>query len=68
MGYIIDKLHVDHVEPVVPVDGSFNDLEVWKKEVINRMFVDENNLQLLCGVCHYFKTQIENDERRQNNR
>jgi hypothetical protein len=60
-----DKLHVDHIEPFVPLSG-WTSIEEWAVKAIKRMFVGPNKLQYLCGCCHYFKTQIENGIRREN--
>lgn len=51
----VNNVFVDHIEPIVdPVVGfvSFD-------EYINRMFCEEDNLQLLCGPCHDTKTLEE---------
>ena len=58
-----EALHVDHIEPVVPIEG-FLDEEDWSRRIITRMFVKEDKLQYICECCHYLKTQIENQERR----
>jgi 5-methylcytosine-specific restriction endonuclease McrA len=51
--------HVDHVLPVVdPARG------VWSwDDYIERLFVLENRLQVLCKVCHNMKSKQENKER-----
>lgn len=62
-----DSLAVDHIEPVAPLSGLellYN--EYWATSVVTRQFAGEKGLQYLCGCCHYFKTQIENDIRRAN--
>lgn len=60
-----DKLHVDHINPFVPLSGWLNDQD-YAKNAIMRMFPSSEGVQYLCGACHYFKTQIENDIRRKN--
>ena len=51
----VNNVHVDHIEPVVdPAEGFLS----WD-EVIRRMFVEEEDLQLLCGDCHTVKTNKE---------
>ena len=56
-----EKVHVDHVEPVVPVEGR----TTWD-EYIRRLFpASIKDYQILCESCHYIKTQIENGERRE---
>ena len=59
------KLAVDHKNPVVPLTGYIDDID-WSKNYIVRLFCGEDGLQYLCSDCHYFKTQIENDIRREN--
>lgn len=49
---------VDHIDPVIPPSGFTS----WD-EVVDRMFVDEEGLQLLCRACHEEKTKRETDER-----
>lgn len=61
---IDDKFHVDHINPVVPINGWISDIH-YASDVISRMFPYLDELQYLCGICHYMKTQIENDERRE---
>lgn len=51
---------VDHILPVVPIDGFTS----WD-DVIYRMFCPVENLQVLCKECHKnVKTRVENEERR----
>ena len=47
-------VQVDHKEPVVPVSGFTS----WD-EVIDRMFCEADNLQVLCTSCHKVKTSEE---------
>lgn len=54
-----DKIAVDHIEPVVDPEVGFVD---WNN-YINRLFCPVNSLQVLCGFCHYSKTQVENQLR-----
>lgn len=53
--------HRDHVDPVVPVetgwDGSWDTYR-------NRMFVEADNIQILCLTCHKEKSNAENRLRR----
>ena len=58
-----ENMHVDHIEPVIPLEGFSSD-EEFKAQIIPRMFVEAPKLQYLCESCHYIKTQIENDIRR----
>lgn len=50
---------VDHILPVVDVTGFAG----WD-EVVDRLFCEEHNLQVLCKPCHKLKTSIENDLRK----
>lgn len=47
---------VDHIVPIVPPETGFTN---WD-DVINRMFCEEDNLQVLCYECH---TKKSNEER-----
>jgi len=49
---------VDHIEPIVPVTGWVS----WDS-CIERMFCEEDNLQLLCKACHDSKSKEETGER-----
>lgn len=58
---------VDHINPVIDPHVGFDS---WD-EVINRMFCETDNLQVLCKECHDKKTQEEKEiakERRKNER
>lgn len=49
------KVQVDHISPVIdPVVG----FTTWD-DVINRMFCEKDNLQVLCTECHNKKTALE---------
>jgi hypothetical protein len=51
---------IDHINPIVPLTG-------WENfdSFIERMFVDETNLQLICkSPCHSEKSKTENEIRR----
>ncbi len=56
-GKRVHNIAVDHINPVIPVTG----FDSWDN-VINRMFCDEEGLQVLCKECHDKKC---NDERKQ---
>ena len=51
---------VDHIDPVVPIEGGIS----WS-EFIQRVFCDPDNLQKLCTPCHAAKSKLENQLRRQ---
>ena len=55
-------LEVDHEEPVVPVDGSFEDMSI--DELVDRIWCDERLLKPMCKPCHKLKSKEENKERR----
>ncbi len=57
------NVQVDHIEPVVPIDSSFDQMSL--DELADRMWCKESLLQLLCKPCHKVKTKAENKERRQ---
>lgn len=56
------NVHVDHIEPVVPVTG----FTTWD-DYINRMFCEADGLQVLCSECHKSKTQEEQKQRKEHN-
>lgn len=65
-GKRINNALVDHVSPIVNPEEGFT---TWD-DVIERMFCEENNLQLLCHKCHTEKTNTEREvakQRRNNN-
>ena len=53
------KVDVDHSDPVQPVDGR----ELTFDEYIDRVFCEEDNLKLLCKICHVSKSAVEASER-----
>jgi 5-methylcytosine-specific restriction endonuclease McrA len=48
-------ISVDHIDPVIPVDKGFTS---WD-DFVERLFVSEDRLQVLCKTCHNKKTQEE---------
>lgn len=52
--YLMD---VDHIEPVIPLSIPFEHLTV--DTVVNRLWCEENNLQVLCVACHDAKSKQE---------
>lgn len=55
----VNNVHVDHIEPVVPVTGWVS----WDS-CINNMFCEKDNLQVLCSACHKEVTAEENAQRK----
>lgn len=49
-GFKPDMVEVDHIEEIGTFDGD------WTK-LVNRMWCDISNLQVLCKVCHKLKTK-----------
>ena len=49
-----DGVHVDHIDPIIPPEGFTS----WD-DVIARMFVEKDRLQVLCKACHNKKTADE---------
>ena len=58
------NLNVDHIIPVVPLDKAYSDLTL--DEIIENIFCEYDNLQLLCKECHTKKTTEEKDLRKAN--
>lgn len=54
-----EEVSVDHIVPVGSL-GSFEDIE----GVVRRLFVEVDQLQVLCSGCHNEKSLNENNERR----
>jgi 5-methylcytosine-specific restriction endonuclease McrA len=59
------KVAVDHIEPVVPVDGSFDPKNPDWNMYIRRLWCDKTNLQRICDSCHDAKTQLERKQRKE---
>lgn len=55
------KVQVDHIEPVIPVDTVARDME-WQ-QIIDRLFCEAENLQVLCKNCHNKKSSKERSAR-----
>lgn len=53
---------VDHVSPVVDTMTGFVDWNTY----VDRMFCEEDGLQVLCKTCHSEKTKRERTERKAN--
>lgn len=54
------EIDVDHIDPVVDPQTGFVDWNTY----IERLFVEEEGLQVLCKECHTTKTVEENRVRR----
>jgi 5-methylcytosine-specific restriction endonuclease McrA len=54
------QIHVDHIDPVVPLTGYDN--LTWDG-YIKRLFCDPSNLQAICNICHDQKTANERRQR-----
>lgn len=53
--------YADHIEPIVSIEKDY----VWSWDVIvNRMFCEEEHIQILCKTCNKEKTNKENELRR----
>lgn len=67
---VCQKIHpkytmaVDHVVPLVPLDRSLDEMS-WD-EVVDRLWCESKNLQVICDSCHDSKTSIERKERNKN--
>lgn len=55
-------MQIDHKEPVVPINTSFDDMSI--DDLVDNQWCDEDNLKPLCKPCHEIKTKAENKERR----
>lgn len=54
-GKRVKNVHVDHIEPIVDPTVGFVSYDV----LIERMFCEAPNLQVLCNDCHTIKTDAE---------
>lgn len=55
-------LQADHIEPVVPITKSLDDM-TWD-ELVERIWCEPHLLQSLCLKCHKEKSKLENAQRR----
>lgn len=53
------ELEIDHIDPVIDLKLGFT---TWD-DYVNRLFVEPDKLQALCGICHSSKTQVEQNMR-----
>jgi hypothetical protein len=58
-----NNVQVDHIEPVVPVNIPAKHLSM--NTLIDRLFCDESNLQILCKEHHNEKSKLENELRKE---
>lgn len=57
---------IDHINPVVPIEGFKNE-DGWDwHQYIKRMFSKVSNFQILCKNCHEIKCNEEKEQRRKN--
>lgn len=54
-------IKIDHIEPVVPLEGFTN----WG-DIIERMFCEKDGFQTVCESCHDIKTLEEREIRKIN--
>lgn len=52
-------VQVDHIDPVVPLDGYANGMDYDLNEFAVRLFCSVKNLQVLCKPCHKLKSADE---------
>jgi len=52
---------VDHLNPIIPVNKSLEDLS-WD-DIIDNVWCEKTELQTTCKVCHRQKSKLENKER-----
>lgn len=57
---IVDKIAIDHIEPVVNTKDGFIDWNTY----IDQLFVDETKQQGLCKDCHSAKSRVEQELRK----
>lgn len=58
------KVAVDHIEPVIPLDDSWNSENPDWNMYVDRLWCDKTNLQRICESCHHTKTQLERVNRK----
>lgn len=57
---------VDHIDPLIPTNTTFEAMSL--DTVVDRLWCEENNLQILCETCHDAKSALEREERKKNKR
>jgi 5-methylcytosine-specific restriction endonuclease McrA len=58
--FVSSDVQVDHIKPVVDPKDGFQDLDTFS----DRLYCEEENLQVLCKECHKVKTNLERKERK----
>ena len=58
------EISLDHIDPVVPIDGFKVRAEFDLHEFAERLLVDISGWQVLCDTCHDEKTKAENLNRK----
>ena len=53
--------HLDHIDPVVPIDRVLHDMTL--DEIAVRVYCSGDNLQYICKECHTVKTSKEKTKR-----
>jgi len=61
--FTLKNVEVNHIQPVIPITG----FDSWD-ETINRLFCEEDGLEVLCKPCHKSLTKQENEQRKFNER
>lgn len=56
--YASSDVQVDHVKPIIDPTVGFTN---WN-DVINNLFCEKTNLQVLCTTCHNIKTTAEKQQ------
>lgn len=51
------QVQVDHIDPVVPIGQSGKDMSL--DLILDRLWCDDKNLQVLCTPCHKKKSREE---------
>lgn len=51
----VKNIFVDHIEPIVDPEKGFEGFDMF----VERLFCEEDNLQVLCGACHDEKSMSE---------
>lgn len=57
---------VDHISPLVPVTKTIHDMDA--NELVDRLWCELSNLQVLDLQCHKQKTKVEKAQRKKENK